>query len=228
MREPPQRGTVGRPRAARIRFVNYPDENLRVAALEAGDIDITETLPWQAFDGVERHLQEVVALARKRGVTRIIAGAARGRRLAVPPKGTRPTSDRVRESLFSVLDSALLAGDRGWQDISVLDLYAGSGALGLEALSRGAAFVTFVEKNGEIIKVLEKNIAKAGFDVAPLLLAYVLGAMFEQSLRQGLIIGYGSPMVFLQSPISATFLALAALVIAVPQVLRLAARFRKI
>ncbi len=45
----------GRPRAARIRFVNYPDENLRVAALEAGDIDITETLPWQAFDGVERH-----------------------------------------------------------------------------------------------------------------------------------------------------------------------------
>ena len=72
------------------------------------------------------------------------------------------------------------------------------------------------------------GLRKAGFDVAPLLLAYVLGAMFEQSLRQGLIIGYGSPMVFLQSPISATFLVLAALVIAVPQVLRLAARFRKI
>ena len=71
------------------------------------------------------------------------------------------------------------------------------------------------------------GLRKAGFDVAPLLLAYVLGAMFEQSLRQGLIIGYGSPMVFLQSPISATFLALAALVIAVPQVLRLAARFRE-
>jgi len=70
------------------------------------------------------------------------------------------------------------------------------------------------------------GLRKAGFDVAPLLLAYVLGAMFEQSLRQGLIIGYGSPMVFLQSPISATFLALAVSVIAVPQMLRLAARLR--
>ena len=88
-------------------------------------------------------------------MTRIIAGAARGRRLAVPAKGTRPTSDRVRESLFSVLDSALLAGDRGWQDISVLDLYAGSGALGLEALSRGARSVVLVEKSAAAVRVLD-------------------------------------------------------------------------
>ena len=65
------------------------------------------------------------------------------------------------------------------------------------------------------------GLRKAGFDVAPLLLAYVLGAMFEQSLRQGLIIGYGSPMIFLTSPISAVFLVLAALVVAVPQAARL-------
>ena len=67
-------------------------------------------------------------------MTRIVAGLARGRRLKVPPEGTRPTSDRVREAVFNTLDSlGVLDGAR------VLDLYAGSGALGLEALSRGAA-----------------------------------------------------------------------------------------
>lgn len=74
-------------------------------------------------------------------MTRIVAGAAGGRRLAVPPGDTtRPTSDRVREALFSALDAAgAVAGAR------VLDLYAGSGALGLEAASRGAAAVVLVE-----------------------------------------------------------------------------------
>src|SRR5262249_61611651 len=67
-------------------------------------------------------------------VTRIVAGAAKGRRLIVPARGTRPTSDRAREALFSTLGGLLdLAGTR------VLDLYAGTGAVGLEALSRGAA-----------------------------------------------------------------------------------------
>jgi len=70
------------------------------------------------------------------------------------------------------------------------------------------------------------GLRKAGFDVAPLLLAYVLGGMFEQSLRQGLIIGYGSPLIFLQSPISAAFLVLAALVIVVPHLVRLVSRAR--
>ena len=69
-------------------------------------------------------------------MTRVVAGAARGRRLAVPPgEGTRPTSDRAREALFSSL--AALVG--AWAGRRVLDLYAGSGAVGLEALSRGAA-----------------------------------------------------------------------------------------
>ena len=90
-------------------------------------------------------------------MTRIVAGIAGGRRLAVPPKGTRPTSERVREALFSAIESALdLDGAR------VLDLYAGSGALGLEALSRGAAHATFVESDRAAISVLEKNIAAVG------------------------------------------------------------------
>jgi 16S rRNA (guanine966-N2)-methyltransferase len=90
-------------------------------------------------------------------VTRIVAGIAGGRRLAVPPSGTRPTSERVREALFSAVESALdLDGAR------VLDLYAGSGALGLEALSRGAREVTLVESDRAAISVLEKNIAAVG------------------------------------------------------------------
>lgn len=90
-------------------------------------------------------------------MTRIVAGVAGGRRLAVPPKGTRPTSERVREALFSAVEAAVdLRGAR------VLDLYAGSGALGLEALSRGAGSATFVESDRGALAVLEKNIAALG------------------------------------------------------------------
>ena len=90
-------------------------------------------------------------------MTRIIAGAARGRRLAVPPRGTRPTTDRVRESLFNILTARVdLTG------ISVLDLYAGSGALGLEALSRGAASALFIESDQRSAAVLARNIATVG------------------------------------------------------------------
>ncbi len=90
---------------------------------------------------------------------RIIAGTKRGMKLFSPEtKETRPITDRVKQSLFDVLvNYDLLSGAR------VADLFSGVGSLGLEALSRGAAFVTFVEKSGEIIKVLEKNIEKAGF-----------------------------------------------------------------
>lgn len=90
-------------------------------------------------------------------MTRIVAGTAGGRRLAVPPKGTRPTAQRVREALFSALEAADgLTGRR------VLDLYAGSGALGLEALSRGAAEVVFVESDRRAVSVLRRNIADIG------------------------------------------------------------------
>lgn len=87
---------------------------------------------------------------------RVIAGAAKGRRLVAPTgDGTRPTSDRVKESWFSSLQP-VLAGAR------VLDLYAGSGALGLEALSRGAAAVTFVERDRRALAALSKNLEAVG------------------------------------------------------------------
>lgn len=97
---------------------------------------------------------------------RIIAGTARGRRLVVPAgRGTRPTSDRAREGLFSTLESlrgASLAGAR------VLDLFAGSGAIGLEALSRGAAVATMVESDRRAVDAIRRNIAECGLDGAQL------------------------------------------------------------
>lgn len=87
-------------------------------------------------------------------MTRIIAGHARGLRLEVPGSGTRPTSDRVRESLFGALESLdALDGSR------VLDLYAGSGALGLEALSRGAVSADLVERSRQAAAVVRRNAA---------------------------------------------------------------------
>ncbi len=88
-------------------------------------------------------------------MTRIIAGAARGRRLKVPPDATRPTADRVREALFSAIESRLgsLSGAH------VADLYAGSGAVGLEALSRGAAHALLVERDRRALEVVKANIA---------------------------------------------------------------------
>jgi 16S rRNA (guanine966-N2)-methyltransferase len=92
-------------------------------------------------------------------MTRIIAGAWGGRRLAAPRgSGTRPTSDRVREALFSSLESEL----GGFDGLRVLDLYAGSGTLGLEALSRGAAHADFVEMDRNAAAVIRRNIAELG------------------------------------------------------------------
>jgi 16S rRNA (guanine(966)-N(2))-methyltransferase RsmD len=89
---------------------------------------------------------------------RVIAGRWGGRRLQAPPgDATRPTSDRVREALFSVL------GDRV-DGARVLDLFAGSGALGIEALSRGAAEATFVDSADAAQKALRANLAALGAD----------------------------------------------------------------
>lgn len=99
-------------------------------------------------------------------MTRIIAGSAGGRTLKVPASGTRPTSDRVRESLFSALDSRLLAEGLDWSDCAVLDLYAGSGALGLEALSRGARSAELVEKSRAAATLIEANATALGLGPA--------------------------------------------------------------
>lgn len=96
---------------------------------------------------------------RRRGGVRVIAGSARGRRLRTPPgDATRPMADRVREALFSALDArGLLSG------ASVLDLYAGSGALAIEALSRGAARAVLVERDRAAAAVAAANVQAAGF-----------------------------------------------------------------
>ncbi|MGX1367160.1 16S rRNA (guanine966-N2)-methyltransferase [Streptomyces canus] len=129
-------------------------------------------------------------------MTRVIAGRAGGRRLAVPPgNGTRPTSDRAREGLFSTWQSLLggpLAGER------VLDLYAGSGAVGLEALSRGAGHTLLVEADARAARTIRENVRNLGLPGAE-----VRAGKAEQ------IIGAGAPaepydLVFLDPPYRVT------------------------
>src|ERR1700677_2708223 len=93
---------------------------------------------------------------------RVIAGTSRGRRLEAPAGGaTRPTGDRVRESIFDVLGSLM---DLDGTD--VVDLFAGSGALGIEALSRGAASVVFVDDSADAVRAVEANVTGTGLDPA--------------------------------------------------------------
>lgn len=106
---------------------------------------------------------------------RIIAGEWRGRRLSAPRgEATRPTADRTRETLFNMLASRL----GSFEELSVADLFAGSGALGLEALSRGAAHCLFVEEGGEAVKTLGQNVA-------------ALGAQPRATVRQGSVMALG-------------------------------------
>lgn len=91
-------------------------------------------------------------------VTRIVAGSVGGRRIEVPAKGTRPTSDKVREALFNALEAVVEV-----EGCRVLDLYGGSGALGLEALSRGAGAALFVESDRRAAQLLRRNVAALGF-----------------------------------------------------------------
>lgn len=105
-------------------------------------------------------------------MTRIVAGTLGGRRIVAPAGDrTRPTSDRVREALFSALESmADLDGAR------VADLYAGSGAVGLEALSRGASHVLLVESDPRVARVVRQNIAALGVGSAARLVIAKVGA----------------------------------------------------
>src|SRR5665811_1194503 len=101
-----------------------------------------------------------LALPRGPRMTRIIGGAAGGRRIKAPAgDNTRPTSDRVREALFSSID----AGLGSISGLRFLDLYAGSGAVGLEARSRGAGVVTLVEHDKRTASLIRVNVATLGF-----------------------------------------------------------------
>jgi 16S rRNA (guanine966-N2)-methyltransferase len=113
-------------------------------------------------------------MKRSRGELRIIAGALRGRRWPVPEvEGLRPTPDRVRETLFNWL-APHIAGRR------VLDLFAGSGALGFEALSRGAAEVTLVERDRRALAVLRETAQRFGLANARIEAAEALGFLGRQ------------------------------------------------
>lgn len=106
----------------------------------------------RAVGTTERHYVELV---------RVIGGTARGRRLRPPRSGAvRPTTDRVREAIFDILGALGVV-----EGAAVCDLFAGSGALGIEALSRGAESVTFVESDREVVEDLRSNLTLTGFDV---------------------------------------------------------------
>ena len=126
-------------------------------------------------------------------MARVIAGEAGGRRLAVPAgRDTRPTSDRAREGLFATISSMVgsVAGFR------VLDLYAGSGAVGLEALSRGAAHVLLVESGARAGRVIQQNIEAIGLPGAEVIIDRV-----ERVLARGPASGDGRyDLVFADPP----------------------------
>ncbi|MGN8025628.1 16S rRNA (guanine(966)-N(2))-methyltransferase RsmD [Microbacterium sp. 22242] len=127
-------------------------------------------------------------------MTRIIAGSAGGTRLDVPGQGTRPTSDRVRESLFAALESMDAIADA-----RVLDLYAGSGALGLEALSRGARAAVLVERGRPAAAVIRRNVAAV---VKALRAAGAAAATVQEGTVQGFLARASGPfdLVFTDPP----------------------------
>ena len=123
---------------------------------------------------------------------RIIAGRYRGRRIEAPPSGTRPTSDRVREALFSSLASRLGGAD-AFSGLRVLDLFAGSGSLGIEGLSRGAAHVTFVDDGTAARALLRENVALCS--------AQGVTKVFRRDATDlGPLKGAGFDLVFLDPP----------------------------
>jgi 16S rRNA (guanine966-N2)-methyltransferase len=117
---------------------------------------------------------------------RIIAGTFRSRTLAAPPgMGTRPTSDRLRETLFNVLAPRFQDSvrDSVCGGVTFLDLYAGSGAVGLEAISRGAARVTFVERAPEALKILNSNLERLGISSGVRVHAKNVSAFLKSATR---------------------------------------------
>jgi 16S rRNA (guanine966-N2)-methyltransferase len=130
-----------------------------------------------------------LSITRLTSVTRIIAGAVGSLRLKGPAKATRPTSDRVKESVFSVLETmkAIFGAE-------VIDLYAGTGALGLEAASRGASRVTLVEKDKSAAEVCKANLEavksglqKAGIECSLTIVTSSAESFLKQQKVSGLV-----------------------------------------
>ncbi len=116
---------------------------------------------------------------------RIIGGKNRGKRLLLPDESvTRPTTDRVRESLFNIL---IHHADFSITEARVLDAFAGSGALGLEAVSRGAGHVTFVENHPKIIPILQKNVQAIALPHTATVLAYSINQIAKSAQAVQLI-----------------------------------------
>jgi 16S rRNA (guanine966-N2)-methyltransferase len=125
------------------------------------------------------------------GELRIIAGRQRGHRIQVPRGEVRPTAERVREAVFAALDSLdAVSGSR------VLDLFAGSGALGLEALSRGAAHCSFVESDRRVVGVLRANIRALGLGAE----ATVMAMPYQKALKLVAGIDPGYDVLFVDPP----------------------------
>ena len=93
---------------------------------------------------------------------RLISGQFKGRLLKAPPEGTRPTADRAKEMLFDILNASLMRAQKQWSRVRFADVFAGSGAVGLEAVSRGAKNVWLFEKNPVAQKIIRQN----GHDMA--------------------------------------------------------------
>jgi 16S rRNA (guanine(966)-N(2))-methyltransferase RsmD len=109
---------------------------------------------------------------------RVIAGTAGGVRLAPVPKGVRPTGDRVRESVFNALGQFFDGGD-------VLDLYAGTGALGIEALSRGCGRAVFVEKDRLARRTISENLEKTRFSGRGEIVAGDVTRVLDRLVKRG-------------------------------------------
>jgi 16S rRNA (guanine966-N2)-methyltransferase len=124
---------------------------------------------------------------------RVIAGSARGTRLGRVPAGVRPVSDRVREGLFSSLEDRL-------ESARVLDLYAGTGALGIEALSRGAESAVFVDSSPAAVTAVRDNLARTGLDDH----AAVQRSDVRRYLERGPADAGGFDLVFLDPPYEAS------------------------
>lgn len=126
-------------------------------------------------------------------MTRIISGQARGRRLRVPGSGTRPTSDRVREALFASVESRLLSDGITWDQAPVCDLWAGSGAIALEAWSRGAPRVLAVEKSATAVSTIKGNIADLGAESVDVIKANASAVLASPPLRGPFTVVFADP-----------------------------------